>query len=251
MQLKERAKLRRNEWETRIWSAIVSYASVAPDDSPSAVARRFKGALAECMDWIGGGLDDVQLCKDLQQVLSSQGEKFTSTDQPEVDKALELLAALYLVEVITVLAWLSVPERRGKLAPRAVEFLRKHGTGIIGHLGSSGRPFAESGLLIDEEWPEEMPSVISPICKFLLDQVHRHDLEGEPLRDAIPIVQCDRPSCGKFRLVRKTRAEKNYFCSNLCKVKFHGAKTSKKEKAAYMRDYRKTVKLTKKGEKRK
>jgi hypothetical protein len=188
----------------------------------------FLTMLTESFCWIGGELSDVGLCDD------AQGQREVAVVESRV------LEKRYRPEIKRVLTYLAAPERYGNLAGQAVEFLRQHGTDIRMHIGSGGFDPGDRHL-INEYWPDTIGSVVSPVCKFILDQIQRHDEGREPLREVIPIGLCDRPGCGKFRIIKKQR-KGHVFCSDLCRANFYQANKSKKAKAAYMKNHRATVK---------
>ncbi len=209
---KNRAQQRR-EWERRIWSALVDYANTG---------ERFETLLVACLDWIGGDADDLEECRDMQRGAS-----------------LESLAVTYREGIGAVLAWLSVPQDRQR-AQTACRFLMHHGNAIkMTWSDVSFDPTDKDSMLISE-WPDTIGSVVAPVCRFIKEQIERHDIMGEPLRDAIPVGMCDRPGCGKFRLMKLNRPG-HFFCSNLCKATFHQASKTSEERAQYMRRYRKTL----------
>jgi hypothetical protein len=140
-----------------------------------------------------------------------------------------------------VLAWLSAPDQHSDLAVRAARFLRMYGTGI--RMDISANPTfegddADEPLLM--EWPEPCESVIAPVCKFIIEQIERHDIGGEALRDVIPIGLCGRSGCGRF-FVRE-RAGRGRFCSDKCRAGAYQEKLTKEQRAAHMRKYRATLK---------
>jgi len=211
--MKKTKAQQRLEWERRIWTALVEYANTG---------NGFETLVSESLHWIGGDGTDTELCKDVQSGAS-----------------LDSLSGCYREPVRNVLTWLSAPENRA-LAAKACWFLMEHGNQIKMVWSESEFNPKEKGSMLISEWPEEIGSVISPVCKFIKDQIDRHDIAGEPLRDVIPIGMCDRPGCGKFRLIKLYRPG-HFFCSNVCKATFHQASKTPKQKAKYMRDYRKTL----------
>lgn len=209
MAKKSKAKSRR-DWERRIWAGLVEYVNTG---------ERFDRLVSAGLDWIGGGDDDLEQSEDIKG-----GAK------------LEALAARYREDFRTLLMWISRPEH-SKAAGPACAFLMQHGNSIRyswqqGDFNSKDR---DSALI--SEWPEWFGSVVAPLCRFVKDQIDRHDVDGEPLRDVIPIGLCDREGCGKFRLIQLYRPG-HFFCSNLCKATYHQSHKSKKAKAQYMRKYR-------------
>jgi hypothetical protein len=97
---------------------------------------------------------------------------------------------------------------------------------------------ADEPLLI--EWPEPCESVIAPVCKFILEQIERHDIGGEPLRDVIPIGLCKRSGCDRFFVSERTG--RGRFCSDKCRAGAYQEKLTKEQRAARMRKYRATLK---------
>lgn len=223
----EIAKLR--ERDRRIWEAVCRYANDGLDVTT---------LVAEGMNWIGGDYDDIQLCEDVKREMQAQRLKLTSSNQPEVQKALESLAKRYRPEVRNVLSWLSAPEQNRKLAIHAAEFLREHGTQIRMHVGGNSSFVGEDSKLLSEYWPDRIGSVVSPVCKFVLDQIERHDTGNKQLRDVIPIGSCKR--CGRFFLIE--RVGRKAFCSNRCRSGFRQDQMTPEQKAERMRKYRARVK---------
>jgi hypothetical protein len=175
------------------------------------------------MDWIGGAKEDIAECGDFKDGASL------------ID-----LEARYRADVRRVLAWLSDPDQHSELAARAARFLSVYGTGI--RMDISANPtfeeYADEPLLM--EWPEPCESVIAPVCKFIIEQIERHDIGGEALRHVIPIGLCGRSGCGRF-FVRE-RAGRGRFCSDKCRAGAYQEKLTKEQRAARMRKYRATLK---------
>ncbi|HEY2018499.1 MAG TPA: hypothetical protein VGH38_33565, partial [Bryobacteraceae bacterium] len=170
------------------------------------------------LDWIGGDADDLQ-----------QSEDIKGGAKPET------LAVHYREDVRTLLTWLSRPN--SKAAGPACAFLMQHGNSIrYAWYQADFDPKDRDSTLISE-WPDWIGSVVAPLCRFVKDQIDRHDVDGEPLRDVIPIGLCDREGCGKFRVIQLYRPGR-IFCSSLCKATFHQSRKSKNAKAEYMREYR-------------
>ena len=95
---------------------------------------------------------------------------------------LDDLAIRYRLDIRRVLTWLSDPDQHSQRAARAARFLSMYGTGI--RMDISANPTfagedADEPLLM--EWPEPCESVIAPVCKFILEQIERHDIGGEAL----------------------------------------------------------------------
>lgn len=202
---------RRRDWEDDIWSALIDFANAGRD---------FRKLVRLCLEWINGDIDDLELCRDIK-----------------AGSALDELAARYRDDMRLVLAWLSLPN--GGAGAKACRFLMEHGNSItMSWTETNFRPgdnTADSMLI--HEWPESIGSVVAPVCRFIKDQVDRHDLNGEPLREAIPVTMCGRPGCGRFRLIRRDRPG-IVFCSNVCKASYHQSLKTNRQKADYMRQYR-------------
>jgi hypothetical protein len=216
---KSKAKTRA-EWQRHIWEMLVAYVNTSVGEE----FRAFTLLVNAGMDWIGGeGLDhhgnmnDLESCRDVKAGAS-----------------LDTLANRYKADMRGLLTWLAGRADTTQAA-RSCEFLMHHGNAIELHWE------ATTGDTLISEWPESCGSVVSPICRFLKDQIDRHDIDSEPLRSAIPIALCDRPGCGRFRLVKASRDAAHVFCSNLCKATFHQAARGKEKNAQLMREYRERI----------
>ena len=215
---------KQTEWRKQIWELLVAYVNTPDTDGELAFTR----LVNVTMEWIGGeGLDsygnlnDLENCRDVK-----------------VGESLGTLANRYKADVQGLLTWLARPGSDIALANRSCEFLMRHGNAIAMHWEAVTGD--TDGMLISE-WPEACGSVVSPLCRFIKDAIDAHDVQGEDLRTAIPIALCDRPGCGKFRIVKARRDAAHVFCSNLCKATFHQSAKGKGQKAEYMRDYRATL----------
>jgi hypothetical protein len=218
---KNKAKSARAEWQLQIWEMLVEYVNA---EEGGASARAFTALVNAAMDWIGGeGLDrygnmnDLESCRDV-----------------EAGASLDTLADRYKADMRSLLTWLA-GRADTTLAARSCEFLMRHGNAIELHWE------ATTGDTLISEWPESCGSVVSPVCRFIKDAIDGHDLHDEPLRSAIPIALCDRPGCGRFRLVKVSRDAAHVFCSNLCKATFHQAARGKDKNAQLMREYRERI----------
>ena len=185
--MRKLAKLQRREslswW---IWETLALYANAQNDRSKVAQERYFETLLSYCMNWIGGEKEDIAQCGDMQ-------DGFSLTD----------LATRYSSDIRRVLVWLSAPDQPSELAVRAARFLSTHGTGI--RMDISANPTFEgkrADVPLLMQWPEPCESVIVPVCKFILDQIERHD-RGEALRDVIPIGLCERSGCDRFIMIER------------------------------------------------
>lgn len=226
------AKLQtRKQWPRRIWASLVCYANAQDDRGKAALqkVRDFQTILSECMNWIGGGNEDVEACLDMKE-----------------GAPLNDLETRYRADIRRVLTWLSDPDQHSELAARTARFLGVYGASV--KMAISANPTfdsedADEPLLM--EWPEPCESVVAPVCKFILDQIESHDIEGEALRDVIPIGLCGRSGCGRF-FVRE-RAGRGRFCSDKCRAGAYQEKLTKEQRAARMRKYRATRKEQENG----
>jgi len=215
----------REQWSRRVWGSLISYTN-AEDDRGKAAPKRireFRTMLSECMNWIGGGDEDIGGCRDIKD-----------------DVSLGDLQVRYHADIRRVLTWLSAPDRHRELAARASRFLSVYAAGVRMDISANGgyKTGADEPLLM--EWPAACESVVSPACKFILEQIERHDIEGEALRDVIPIGLCERAGCERFFVIE--RAGRRQFCSSKCRAGAYQDKLTKAEKAARMRKHRATVK---------
>jgi hypothetical protein len=141
--------------------------------------------------------------------------------------------------------WKSVSEKKEFLcqefAAKAGEFLRYHATGIRLFIGANtefDQASADSdGRRLIYVWPEWCISVITPVCKFVVDQIGRYDKHEELLQKVIPIGHCARPGCERFFIIE--RVGRGRFCSDSCRSKAGQSATTKAENAARMAVYRK------------
>jgi hypothetical protein len=90
------------------------------------------------------------------------------------------------------------------------------------------------------EWPDPCESVIAPVCKFILEQIERHDIGGEALSNVIPIGLCARSGCDRVFVIK--RVGRGRFCSSKCRASSYQGKLTKEQRAARMRKYRATRK---------
>jgi hypothetical protein len=215
----------RKLWSRRIWESLVCYANESDDRgraSPQNL-RDFKSVLTRCMDWIGGVDEDLEGCSDIKAGTS-----------------LNDLEARYRADIRRVLTWLSSPDRHRELAARASQFLSDYASGVRMHISANGGYKADADDPLILEWPDSCQSVIAPVCKFILEQIERHDIGGELLRDIIPIGSCERAGCGRFCMIKRKGRKK--FCSDKCRAGRYQEKLPKEQRAAKMRRYRATLK---------
>jgi len=175
------------------------------------------------MNWIGGETSDIPECKDMK-------DGATLAD----------LEVRYRAEIERVFAWIAAPDRHRESAAKAADFLGRHGAGIRMDISAnwSFKPGTDEPLVM--QWPDACESVVSPVCRFILDQIERHDVGGEELSDVIPVGICSRRGCDRFFMVE--RAGRGRFCSDACRARAYQDGLTKNEKAAKMRKYRATIK---------
>jgi hypothetical protein len=214
----------RKLWSRRIWGSLVCYANAQDDRGKAAPqeVRDFQTLISNCMDWIGGVDEDIEGCLDKKEGTS-----------------LNDLEARHRADIRRVLTWLSAPNRHVELSARASRFLSV-ANGVRMDISANGDYKADGDDPLILEWPDACESVISPVCKFILEQIERHDIGGEALSDVIPIGLCERPACNRFFVIK--RAGRGRFCSSKCRVGAYQDKLTKAEKAARMRKYRATIK---------
>jgi hypothetical protein len=220
------AKLQtRKQWSREIWESLVCYANDQDDRGKAALqkVRDFKTMLSECMNWIGGGNEDVEACLDMKEGAS-----------------LNDLETRYRADIRRVLTWLSGPDQHGELAARASRCLSVYAAGVRMDISENTSYKADADEPLLMEWPDACESVIAPVCKFILDQIESHDIEGEVLRDVIPIGLCGRSGCDRFFMIE--RVGRRRFCSSKCRAGDYQEKLPKDEKAARMRKHRATLK---------
>ena len=215
----------RKQWTRRIWESLVGYANAQEDRGKAALqkVRDFQRMLSECMNWIGGGDEDVEACLEMNEGAS-----------------LNDLETRHRADIRRVLAWLSAPDQHIELSARASRFLSVHAAGVRMDISANRDYKADADDPLILEWPNSCESVVSPVCKFILDQIQRHDLGGEALKDVIPIGLCERSGCERFFMIK--RAGRGRFCSPKCRAANHQSKLTKEERAARMRKYRATLK---------
>jgi len=175
------------------------------------------------MDWIGGVDEDLEECRDIKAGTS-----------------LNDLEGRYRADIRRVLTWLSAPDRYSELAARASQFLSIYAARVRMNISANGGYKADADDPLILAWPNSCESVMAPVCKFILEQIERHDIGEEALSDVIPIGLCGRSGCGRFFLIE--RAGRGRFCSDKCRAGAYQDKLTKEQKAARMRKYRATIK---------
>lgn len=222
-------KLRiRKEWVREICESLVRYANAKDDQSNSSQAstkklQAFEEVLTRCMNWIGGEVDDIAACMDIKEGIR-----------------LADLEIRHRADINRVLAWIASLEPHRDLAVKAVDFLGRYGYSIRMNISPNWGFKAGNDEPMIMQWPDSCESVVSPVCRFILDQIELHDSEGADLTDVVPVGKCSRAECNRFFLVK--RVGRGRFCSDSCRAKAFLGRLTKEQKAAKMRKYRATVK---------
>jgi len=215
----------RKLWSGLIWGSIVCYVNATSDRGKAATQKpeAFRTMLSRCMGWIGGDDVDIGECGDAKGGTS-----------------LNALEARYRADIKRVLNWLAAPEQHAELSARASAFLSTYAAGIRMYIYENSAYKADTDDPLILEYPEWCESVMAPVCRFIIDQIERHDIGGEALRDVIPIGLCERPGCGCFFMIE--RAGRRRFCSSTCRAGAYQGKLTKEQRTARMRKYRAMIK---------
>jgi hypothetical protein len=189
----------------KIWRLLIRYCNEG---------EAFEELVDSCVvEWMGGISGDINTCLD-----------FAS------GRELDELAKKYRTPLTEMLRWFTNPTDK-VLGRKHLAFLEEHGTQIKMAWPYAGYdPNGEAPIFLDR--PVEMGSVISPVCKFIKDQIDLHDESGIPLPKALPIGTCKFPECGRLVLVKKIRIG-GIYCSSDCK-----GKRQKKQNAEHQKEYR-------------
>ena len=221
--------------EQEVWIALIDYAN-------SGEVSDFMKMLDRVLIWFGAALPFVDICKDVQQFVKSSGPACDFDHEPhDFDAALKHFAGHYHPDIKKIFAWLADPYREGFVATEGVKVLGSHLDRAKVQINWAGARGPKRHFLLDEG-PGRCATVIGPASLFIKRQIDVHDYGGLRLRDAIPVGQCGRPECGRFKLLKIDRRGIG-FCSDLCRATFHQQKQPKKARADYMKEYRKTRKM--------
>ena len=157
-----------------------------------------------------------------------------------LDEALTARIPSIQNQVGTLLSWLANPTACGPTASReALRLLLQHRSeGAIDFdielndnfddTGNKGYPLYYWKNIFGYE------SLITPITKFIFDQLEQYHSGELALDKAVPVIVCKRQGCGKFAVPRRRTKE---FCSDSCRTLYR-QKINAKDYAAYMRKYR-------------
>jgi hypothetical protein len=202
--------------EKLCWRGIVWYAN-ADLESSKADRMRLPFLLSMIVEktlqffgvWPTG---DLSIFADLREYASSAG--------CPIEDALPALAKVYQADVQRLLSWLSSPDKNAETAQEAVDFLLRHTRGIqtkidvnpeFDDTGNKGYPF------LWEVTDIRCPSVVTPLCEFIFKQIDHYHQGGISLAQAIPVLKCKRPGCGRFMV--PGRAGRKEYCSDNCRAR--------------------------------
>ena len=185
-----------------IWRGIIGFANSA--DIGSIDFNKLIVLLSLCSgtETSHRGFDFLDKFEDVQSKAGVGGDK---------KAAFEYLSREYHPALKILLQWLCSPGKHKNSGTAAISFLWAKGSGV------ETRPICNRVKF--EDYPifywkvSRFRTVMTPICKFILDRIERyHDGELD-LDDAIPIRICNREGCEKFFLQRSGRKK---FCSSEC-----------------------------------
>lgn len=219
--------------ERGIWAGIVAYANADFGSAASDHVADFQGLYKGCICW-------------LDPTIGTFSDSMPSAFSKEMNGVLE--GKLSATEVLMghqqslrqILKWLALAEQSETEKQEAFSLFVKTVQSIKWEFDRN--PKFDSKRPASAFWiktPVQFPQVIAPLCEFLWRQVERYKSGDGDLKEILPIGLCDRPGCGRFRVIKTHRAG-HFFCSNLCKATFHQSKKSNKDRAEYMRDWRET-----------
>jgi hypothetical protein len=228
MQLIANLQEQRQEEVNHIWQLIVDYVN------GDGTTKQFEKLAAQCFARLG--MEDaprmLRQCEDIK-----------------AGKSLTELAEHYRSPLRDVLRWINSPKTFSMMD--AEEFvpasmLNRDAANFLMEHARSLRVTLEAQLVLNKTREDatillrrvfsELGSVVTGICRFILDQVDQHDLDGVPLAEVFPFGLCEREGCGRFFYVK--RIGRGKFCSGNCRAAVAKAKKPLEEKAAYMKDYR-------------
>jgi len=220
----------KNEQIAEIWRGILAYAN--GDTSP----KDFGELARLCFARIG--VEDaakvLRACKDLKEA------------------SLRELEERYRQPIRDILRWVTRPsvvdpstddlEERMGIDANAAIFLTEHVQDLKVAIAFNAAINTEDGSMETRlsRLITESGSVVAGICRFILDQIDRHDFYGEPLAELFPFGLCERDSCGRFFFVQ--RVGRGRFCSDACRAKAGAARMTKEQNAKRMREYRANLK---------
>jgi hypothetical protein len=210
------------------WRGVVQY--VNAQDLDDSAYTKFSVLLQFCSEpGFSGGFEGASFV-DLT---------LARTQGMTAEQAIQFCCGLYQPKLRTLLSWLCAPDKHKDLSREAIDFLWRNAIGI------ESKPEINDEADFDAESDTACPifywkhtrykTVMSPICKFILDHVEQYHDGTIDLDEAVPIGQCERPGCGKFFVPERTGKKK--FCSQRC-CEATQPRRSGKENRDYMRLWR-------------
>jgi hypothetical protein len=236
-QLRRDAKRHPHARTQRVWEQIIQYANADWSDRADMGLAELKPAYRK---WI---LNLKFLMRLYPSFPGDDGpptvKEITRYSRPKrrLDP-LSHFAIRYHDRFTDLLTWLCAPDKSPQLRSAAVDFLQANARGVrwqIEHVPESNFDEHSHGYLpVFYRRQVEYDSIMSPLCKFIFDQVDRYHVGELELSDAVPIRICKRDGCSKFVLPeRKGRKE---YCSNICRAKDY--QHNRTDWNDYMRRYR-------------
>lgn len=228
-----------------IWQGIVDYAN-ANLESDQGAARSLGGLVVYCFNRLGiGGFENVVKIFEIGYGNEERGLT--------IEESLAYWGSHYQPAFRRLLMWLCDPSKHLELSSQAAQFLQKMIEGLEISVEKPNFVIISGNERIPADPPNlrlylkykplfvlptlrSCASIMSPIGRFLVDQILRFQ-DGEiSLKEAIPIRVCYRVGCGRFKLPKRYRDL--CFCSSRCRSAYHQSKKSREEKNASMRKWR-------------
>jgi hypothetical protein len=213
--------------ERRVWLGLVRYlnADLSSDAKAYAAFLRVLYELTPAPELTEFGLTEFGKGDDFFRLSELSGARKTD---------LISLAVHYRQLLAELLLWLCRPKWHPELRLKALRFLEVNAHGEDWHIDYDEDPIAGLGSFDEENGPflyfvkeVKFASVMSPICKFLLEYV---DDPPKPL----PIRTCKRSGC--TNLLLPERIGRKEYCSPRCCALDH--RPTAKENKDYMWLYR-------------
>ena len=234
----------------QLWEALVDYANA--DEAEQ--LQWLKKLISGCMNWtglVGGNPETFKpetfkfsprriLTMVYDPNLEFDEQDFALCKDVREGASLGSLAARYKPPVSQVLSWLIT--QNAELADASLDFLKRHGTHIQWDFEANKKfdPADKHGSrLLCFETATDYGSIMSPVCRFVLDEIDRYNKGEGNLSDIIPLGICEWKNCGKFMIVRK--AGKRFCCGN-CRASNKQAQMTKKQLAERRLKHTQTLK---------
>ena len=253
-------KSRGIEGERRVramWQGIVDYAN-ADLRSDRHAARNLIQLVVYCFQRLGiGGPHNV-----LKIVELGRGNL---QRQMTIEESFAYFGAHYQPDFRRLLSWLCAPNEHSQLRVGAIEFLQDMIQGFEINIGqpdyvvmpgnkrlsveqASREIKSKDRLLFILPTLRSCASVMSPIGRFLIDQIVMYQNGEITQSEALPIRLCDKAGCGRFKLPQKQRVK--CFCSDRCRSAHYQRTRPAEERNKYMREWRETRKKLSSTQKR-